>query len=164
MPQCALNLVLPIDTCSGLRFRKTEEDRCDQSTRKVQVHTKRCERGAPPVRSDCAQSDGERRGGRQAIRRPQTGDAARREPAPGARHVPQPRLMVVRSPWPDVRVPEVSITEYVLRHAERLRDKPAIVDGVTGHALTYGELADGIRRVATALARRGFRKIGRASC
>jgi acyl-CoA synthetase (AMP-forming)/AMP-acid ligase II len=66
--------------------------------------------------------------------------------------------MVVRSPWPDVRVPEVSITEYVLRHAERLRDKPAIVDGVTGHALTYGELADRIRRVATALARRGFRK------
>src|SRR5687767_15730552 len=66
--------------------------------------------------------------------------------------------MVVRSPWPDVRVPEVSITEYVLRHAERLRDKPAIVDGVTGHALTYGELADAIRRVASALARRGFRK------
>ena len=54
------------------------------------------------------------------VQRP--GDAARRESAPGARHVPQPRLMVVRSPWPDVSVPEVSITDYVLRHAERLRD------------------------------------------
>jgi acyl-CoA synthetase (AMP-forming)/AMP-acid ligase II len=66
--------------------------------------------------------------------------------------------MVIRSPWPDVSVPEVSITEYVLRHAERLRDKPAMVDGVSGHALTYGQLTDSIRRVATALARRGFRK------
>jgi acyl-CoA synthetase (AMP-forming)/AMP-acid ligase II len=66
--------------------------------------------------------------------------------------------MVIRSPWPDVSVPEVSITEYVLRHAERLRDKPAMVDGVSGRALTYGQLADSIRRVATGLARRGFRK------
>jgi acyl-CoA synthetase (AMP-forming)/AMP-acid ligase II len=66
--------------------------------------------------------------------------------------------MVIRSPWPDVSVPEVTITEYVLRHAERLRDKPAMVDGVSGHALTYGQLAESIRRVATGLARRGFRK------
>ena len=66
--------------------------------------------------------------------------------------------MVLRSPWPDVSVPEVSISEYVLRHAERLRDKRAMVDGVSDHALTYGQLADSIRRVATGLARRGFRK------
>jgi acyl-CoA synthetase (AMP-forming)/AMP-acid ligase II len=66
--------------------------------------------------------------------------------------------MVIKSAWPDVSVPEVSITEYVLRHAERLRDKPAMVDGVSGRALTYGQLGDSIRRVATALARRGFRK------
>jgi acyl-CoA synthetase (AMP-forming)/AMP-acid ligase II len=66
--------------------------------------------------------------------------------------------MVIKSAWPDVSIPEVSITEYVLRHAERLRDKPAMVDGVSGRALTYGQLADGIQRVATGLARRGFRK------
>ena len=66
--------------------------------------------------------------------------------------------MVVGSAWPDVSVPDVSIAEYVLRHAERLRDKPAMVDGVSGHSLTYGQLADSIRRVATGLARRGFRK------
>jgi acyl-CoA synthetase (AMP-forming)/AMP-acid ligase II len=46
----------------------------------------------------------------------------------------------------------------VLRHAERLRDKPAMVDGVSGRALTYGQLADAVRRAATGLARRGFRK------
>ena len=66
--------------------------------------------------------------------------------------------MVIKSPWPDVSIPEVSITEYVLRHAERLHDKPAMVDGVSGRALTYGQLSDAIRRVATGLARRGFRK------
>ena len=46
--------------------------------------------------------------------------------------------MVSRSAWPDVSIPDVSLTEYVLRHAERLRDKPAMVDGVSGHTLTYG--------------------------
>ena len=66
--------------------------------------------------------------------------------------------MVIKSAWPDVSIPEVSITEYVLRHAERLGDKPAMVDGVSGRALTYGQLNESIRRVATALARRGFAK------
>jgi acyl-CoA synthetase (AMP-forming)/AMP-acid ligase II len=66
--------------------------------------------------------------------------------------------MIVKSPWPDVGIPEISITEYVLRHAARLRDKPAMIDGTSGRTLTYGQLTDGIRRVATGLARRGFRK------
>src|SRR5882724_5283846 len=66
--------------------------------------------------------------------------------------------MIVKSPWPDVVVPDVSITDYVLRHAERLRDRPAMIDGPTGRTLTFGQLADSIRRVATGLAGRGFRK------
>jgi acyl-CoA synthetase (AMP-forming)/AMP-acid ligase II len=66
--------------------------------------------------------------------------------------------MIVHSPWPEVAIPDVPITEYVLRHAERLRDKPAMIDGVSGRTLTYGQLADAIRRAATGLARRGFRK------
>ena len=66
--------------------------------------------------------------------------------------------MIVHGAWPDVTIPEVPITQYVLRHAERLRDKPAMVDGLSGRTLTYGQLADAIRRVASALARRGFRK------
>ncbi len=66
--------------------------------------------------------------------------------------------MTIKSAWPDVTIPEVSITAYVLRHAERLRDKPALIDGPSGRTLTYGQLAENIRRVATGLARRGFRK------
>ncbi len=66
--------------------------------------------------------------------------------------------MIIKSVGADVAIPDVSITDYVLRHAERLRDKPAIIDGPTGRTLTYGRLADAIRRVATGLARRGFEK------
>ena len=66
--------------------------------------------------------------------------------------------MIVRSRSADVSVPDVSITEYVLRHARRLGDKPAIIDGPTGRVLTYRQLEEAIRRAATGLARRGVRK------
>ncbi len=66
--------------------------------------------------------------------------------------------MIVKSTSPDVTIPEISITDYVLRHAERLGDKPALIDGPSGRTLTYRQLAEGIRRVATGLARHGFRK------
>jgi acyl-CoA synthetase (AMP-forming)/AMP-acid ligase II len=59
---------------------------------------------------------------------------------------------------PRVTIPDVTITEYVLRHADRLGDKPALIDGPTGHTITYRQLADGVRRTAAGLARRGFRK------
>jgi acyl-CoA synthetase (AMP-forming)/AMP-acid ligase II len=66
--------------------------------------------------------------------------------------------MIVTSTSPRVTVPDVSITEYVLRHAERLGDKPALIDGPTGRTLSYRQLADGVRRTAAGLARLGFRK------
>ena len=48
--------------------------------------------------------------------------------------------MIVKSQSPEVTIPEVSITDYVLRHADRLGDKPALVDGPTGRTLTYRQL------------------------
>ena len=66
--------------------------------------------------------------------------------------------MIYRSPYPDVAIPESPITPFVLRHAARLADKPAIIDGVTGRTLTYRTLTDGVRAMAAALAERGFRK------
>ena len=59
---------------------------------------------------------------------------------------------------PQVSIPDVSITDYVLRHAARLGDKPALIDGPTGRTLTYGGLAESVRRAATGLHRLGFRK------
>src|SRR5437899_7577587 len=66
--------------------------------------------------------------------------------------------MIVTSAHPDVVIPETTVTEYVLRHADRLRDKPAMIDGPSGRTLTYGQLTESIRRVATALHQRGFGK------
>src|SRR6266481_8626205 len=66
--------------------------------------------------------------------------------------------MIIKSTSPGVKIPEVSITDYVLRHAERLGDKLALIDGPSGRTITYRQLAERIRRVATSLARMGFKK------
>jgi len=66
--------------------------------------------------------------------------------------------MIVKSASPSISIPEVPVTEYVLRHAARLGDKPALIDGPTGRTLTYRQLADGVRRAAAGLSRRGFKK------
>ena len=66
--------------------------------------------------------------------------------------------MVIKSESPEITIPDVTITDYVLRHAARLADKPALIDGPGGRILTYGQLADGVRRAATGLARLGMRR------
>ncbi len=66
--------------------------------------------------------------------------------------------MIFRSPYPDVEIPELPLTAVALRHAERLAAKPALIDGPSGRALTYGQLAESVRRVATGLAEHGLRK------
>ena len=64
--------------------------------------------------------------------------------------------MIHRSPLADVEVPDVSLPAFVLEHASARADRPALVDGPTGRVLTYGELADGVARLAGGLAGRGF--------
>lgn len=66
--------------------------------------------------------------------------------------------MIFRSPLPDVIIPEVPFAPFVLRHVERLAEKPALIDGVTGRTYSYGQVNDAVRRAASGLARRGFRK------
>src|SRR4051794_2433872 len=63
---------------------------------------------------------------------------------------------IFRSPWPDVQIPDVPFAEFVLGRAASLAEKPALVDGPSGRTVTYGQLADGARRVAVGLGRRGF--------
>jgi acyl-CoA synthetase (AMP-forming)/AMP-acid ligase II len=57
---------------------------------------------------------------------------------------------------PDVGPAAVPMPEFVLEHASRFGDKPALVDGPTGRTLTYRQLAGGVERVAAGLAARGF--------
>jgi acyl-CoA synthetase (AMP-forming)/AMP-acid ligase II len=66
--------------------------------------------------------------------------------------------VIYPSPYLEVEIPDVPLASFVLRHAPRLADKPALIDGPSGRSLTYGQLADGVRRVASGLARHGFKK------
>jgi acyl-CoA synthetase (AMP-forming)/AMP-acid ligase II len=66
--------------------------------------------------------------------------------------------MIYRSPISDVEIPDVSLTEYVLARAVEYGDKPALIDGPTGRAITFNQLAAGVRRVGAGLAARGFGK------
>ncbi len=64
--------------------------------------------------------------------------------------------MIFRSPYPDIQIPDQSVTAFALRHAERLTGKVALVDGATGRTVTYGELARDVRRAAAGLRGRGY--------
>ena len=66
--------------------------------------------------------------------------------------------MSLSSTFPDVEIPDVSATDYVLRAATRLPDHPAVIDGVSGQTLSFAQLAGYIDRFAAALAERGIQK------
>jgi acyl-CoA synthetase (AMP-forming)/AMP-acid ligase II len=64
--------------------------------------------------------------------------------------------MIHHSPLPDVEIPDLPLTEYVLAGGVGQPDKPALIDGATGRVMTYGELEDAIRSLAGGLAAAGF--------
>lgn len=63
---------------------------------------------------------------------------------------------IFHSPLAPVDIPELHITEYVLRKGEERPDHPAIIDGVTGTSYTFAELTSRIRQLAGGLRARGF--------
>ncbi len=66
--------------------------------------------------------------------------------------------MIIRSVHPDVDIPAIDITSFVLRRAVDQADKDAIICGATGARYTYAALATAIRRAATGFAATGIRK------
>src|SRR5713101_7269688 len=66
--------------------------------------------------------------------------------------------MIFRGPYPDVAIPEVSLTDFVFQSASGIQNKPALIEGLTGRTWTYAQLADAVRRTASSLAKKGFRK------
>ena len=64
--------------------------------------------------------------------------------------------MIHTSPLPDVEVPEVALTGYVLERAAELGDKPALIDGPTGRTITYAGLHAAVHSFAGGLQARGF--------
>ena len=66
--------------------------------------------------------------------------------------------MIFTSPHVAVTIPEMPLTDYVLRGAEELGDKPALIDGPTGRTYTYRQLPGLIRNLAAGFARHGLAK------
>jgi len=67
-------------------------------------------------------------------------------------------MIIHTSPLADVEIPQVPITEYVLRLADTHPDRAAMIDGTTGQITTFAELKHLIHRFAGGLAARGFGK------
>jgi acyl-CoA synthetase (AMP-forming)/AMP-acid ligase II len=67
-------------------------------------------------------------------------------------------MTVLRSPYPDVAVPAVSLSQHVLGGASARGDKPALIDGATGAVTTYGDFADQVARTAAGLRTHGIGK------
>ncbi len=65
-------------------------------------------------------------------------------------------MIIHTSPLPAVDIPDVPVTEYVLRHATDSPDVVALLDGPTGRSYTYGQLAGMVASFAGGLAVRGL--------
>ncbi len=55
-------------------------------------------------------------------------------------------------------VPDMDVASFVLRRAGELGEKPALIDGSSGRALSYAELGRSVRSFAAGIAARGFAK------
>ena len=64
--------------------------------------------------------------------------------------------MIYRSPLPDVEIPDVPLTAYVLAGGAGQEDQPALVDGLSGRAVTYADLERAVGSLAGGLAAGGF--------
>ena len=58
----------------------------------------------------------------------------------------------------EVEIPDSAISDFVLEGAAARGDKPALIDGPSGRTITYAELAQGVKSLASGLAARGFSK------
>jgi acyl-CoA synthetase (AMP-forming)/AMP-acid ligase II len=63
---------------------------------------------------------------------------------------------MLRSPLPDVEIPEATLPSFVLEHARDRGARPALIDAADGASLTYEDLEELVERVAAGLAGRGI--------
>ena len=64
--------------------------------------------------------------------------------------------MIYRSPRPEIRIPDTSLSDFVLARSRERGSRPALVDSITGRTITYAELPDLIDRAAAGFARLGI--------
>ena len=67
--------------------------------------------------------------------------------------------MIFKSPHPDIDIPDsISLPQYIFGDLGPFANKPAIVDGLSGQSVTYGQLYQGIQSFARGLKQKGFGK------
>ena len=64
--------------------------------------------------------------------------------------------MPIRSPYPDVEIPEVGLHEFLFGDFGDRVDAPAFIDGSSGRSITFGEFATRVDKLAAALHERGI--------
>ena len=67
-------------------------------------------------------------------------------------------MATMRSPYPDVEIPDVALAEFVYADAPARGDAVAIVDGPTGRSYSYAMLHHLVGRCAAGLAERGVQQ------
>ncbi|MEQ1693299.1 MAG: 4-coumarate--CoA ligase family protein [Gemmatimonas sp.] len=66
--------------------------------------------------------------------------------------------MILRSPYPDVAIPDTPLVPFVFKRAAEFGDKTAIVCSATGRSYSYARLTKAIAQVGAGLAARGVKK------
>src|SRR5262245_47783181 len=66
-------------------------------------------------------------------------------------------MSIVRSPYPDVTIPEIHFSELVFADVAADGARPALVDGPSGRSLTLAEVDAASRRFASGLRAAGLR-------
>src|SRR5256714_13471427 len=66
--------------------------------------------------------------------------------------------MLLRGPYPEVSIPEVALNDFIFNAIDLIKDKPALIEGPSGRTYTYAQFEAAVRRVASSLAKRGFKK------
>jgi acyl-CoA synthetase (AMP-forming)/AMP-acid ligase II len=66
--------------------------------------------------------------------------------------------MIFHSPYPDVVIPDVTVTDHVFGDLDTRATKTALIDGPTGATVSFAELKSRILKAAGGLAARGFGK------
>ncbi|MBI3790846.1 MAG: 4-coumarate--CoA ligase family protein [Gemmatimonadetes bacterium] len=66
--------------------------------------------------------------------------------------------MIIRSPHPDIAIPDLALVPYVFRDVAQYPDRTAITCGVTGRSYTFGQLYGAIRAFAAGLHAKGYAK------
>ena len=64
--------------------------------------------------------------------------------------------MIHYSPFADVVIPTMSLTDFVLEGGQGRGDKPALIDGPSQRVVTYHQFEDSVRRLAGGLVARKF--------